>query len=156
DLEPVRLGRWPPVYLLLSIRNPEQPGSLPRRPAGVARAHHDYLGHYLGLDRLRRRTPQLLCRALVAGRRRGRLLRRRHLLSLRLVPGAGPHPHARLVPRRHSAVDGDRWPARGVAAAARRRQGICRLAMAVLRCEPALRGLWANRLRRAERPAAGR
>jgi hypothetical protein len=129
--EPVRTGRRDPVPVLFGVRDTEQPPALSVRCPALARLHHDQLGDCVGGERLCDRTEQLLCRAVSARRRRGRLLPGRDVLPRRLVSGAIPHPDAGLVPDRDSRIRSDRWPGLRHAAADGRHLGTGGMAMAV-------------------------
>ena len=102
------------LHRLFFLRSAEQLGARPFRRAGMDHAHHVHLGAGLGRPGLRGRGNQLQYRAPVAGRRRGGLLPRHHLLPDAVVPVALPRPHRRPVHVRDPDLDRDRcadlWP----------------------------------------------
>ena len=112
----VRRRRRHLLRRLYPVRGAEQSGDAEIRRAHLDRAHHDQLGPGRHRHGLRQRRAELLCAALLVGRRRSRLLPGHHPLSHLLVSGAGTRAHRRAVHGGGAACHHGRRPGLGRAA----------------------------------------
>ena len=134
-------------------RDPEQPRLAPGRGAPLDGSHHDQLGDRRGRDGVRVGRDLADRRPDPARRRGGRLLPRRRLPDLVLVPRARPRPRRGHLHARNRGGCCRRRPALGRHARARRRARPRGLAVALpRRRHPRDRGRLLGAARAAEHP----